>query len=106
MTRFGFEYVLRKHLLTAGKRCPSLTEKRITPHSLRHSCAMLVLQATGDIRKVSLWLGHASLQTTEIYLRADPTEKIEALEKSTPPTLRRGQFRAPDKLIASLRSRT
>ena len=105
MTRFGFEYVLRKHVLTAGKRCPSLTEKRITPHSLRHSCAILVLQATGDIRKVSLWLGHASLQTTEIYLRADPTEKIEAIEKSIPPTLRRGQFRAPDKLIASLRSR-
>ena len=105
MTRFGFEYVLKKHLLAAGKRCPSLTEKRITPHSLRHSCAMLVLQATGDIRKVSLWLGHANLQTTEIYLRADPTEKLEALEKATPPTLRRGQFRAPDKLIASLRSR-
>jgi len=105
MTRFGFEYVLKKHLLSAGKRCPSLTKKRITPHSLRHSCAMLVLQATGDIRKVSLWLGHTNLQTTKIYLRADPTEKLEAIEKATPPTLRRGQFRTPDKLIASLRSR-
>jgi site-specific recombinase XerD len=104
MTRFGFEYVLRKHVRTAGQRCVSLTSKHITPHSLRHSCAMLILQATGDIRKVSLWLGHASLQTTEIYLRADPSEKIEAIEKLTLPTLARGQFRPADKLIASLRS--
>ncbi len=105
MTRFGFQYVLDKHVRSAGKHCPSISEKRITPHSLRHSCAMLVLQTTGDIRKVSLWLGHASLQTTEIYLRADPTEKIEAIEKSMPLTLKRGQFRAPDKLIASLQTR-
>jgi site-specific recombinase XerC len=63
---------------------------------------MLVLQATGDIRKVSLWLGHASIQATEIYLRADPTEKLEAIDAMVPPTLKRGQFRAPDKLIASL----
>jgi integrase len=64
---------------------------------------MLVLQATGDIRKVSLWLGHADIQTTEAYLRADPTEKLEAMDTMVPPTLKRGQFRAPDKLIAALR---
>ena len=63
---------------------------------------MLVLQATGDIRKVSLWLGHADIQTTEAYLRADPTEKLEAMDAMVPPTLKRGQFRAPDKLIESL----
>jgi integrase/recombinase XerD len=63
----------------------------------------LVLQATGDIRKVSLWLGHTSIQTTEAYLRADPTEKLEAMSAVVPPTLKRGRFRAPDKLIASLR---
>lgn len=54
------------------------------------------------IRKVSLWLGHAHMQTTEIYLRADPTEKIEAIEGIMPMSLRRGKFTAPDKLIASL----
>jgi len=64
---------------------------------------MVILQATGDLRKVSLWLGHANMQTTEVYLRADPTEKIEALESIMPPALRRGQFTVPDKLIASLR---
>jgi hypothetical protein len=63
---------------------------------------MIVLQATGEIRKVSLWLGHANIQTTEAYLRADPTEKLQVMHTVVPPTLRRGQFRAPDKLIASL----
>lgn len=102
MTRSGFEYILCKHVRTATKRCPSLKDKRVSPHVLRHTCAMMILQATGDLRKVSLWLGHADMQTTEMYLRADPTDKLEAIEAITPPTLKRGRFRAPDKLIASL----
>jgi hypothetical protein len=61
-----------------------------------------MLQATRDIRKVALWLGHADVRTTEIYLRLDPSEKLEAVEAVLPPTLRRGQFKAPDALIASL----
>ena len=65
---------------------------------------MHTLQATRDVRKVSLWLGHASLQSTEIYLRADPTEKLEALAAVMPPTLQRGRFRAPDKLLAMLKA--
>jgi site-specific recombinase XerC len=63
---------------------------------------MMILQATGDLRKVSPWLGHANIQTTEIYLRADPTDKLEAIEAVMPPTLRRGRFTVPDKLIALL----
>lgn len=103
MTRSGFEYVLRKHAACAAKHCPSLGSKRISPHVLRHSCAMMVLQATGDLRKVSLWLGHADLVTTQIYLQADPTETLEAIEAVVPPALRRGRFRPPDALIASLK---
>jgi site-specific recombinase XerD len=102
MTRAGFEYILATHAATAMVNQPSLTAKRLTPHILRHSCAMHMLQATRDIRRVSLWLGHASLQSTEIYLRADPTEKLEALTAVTPLSLRRGRFRAPDTLIALL----
>ena len=64
---------------------------------------MHTLQATGDIRKVALWLGHASLQSTEVYLRADPTEKLEAIASLVPPALQRGHFRPPDKLLAMLR---
>ena len=63
---------------------------------------MHTLQATRDLRKVSLWLGHASLQSTEVYLRADPTEKLEALAAMAPPMLTPGRFRAPDKLLALL----
>jgi len=59
-------------------------------------------QATRDVRKVSLWLGHATLQSTEVYLRADPTEKLEALMAMTPPGLKRGRFKAPDKLLSML----
>ena len=103
MTRSGFERVLARHVTVAAGHCPSLREKRISPHVLRHSCALNTLQATRDLRKVSLWLGHASTQTTDIYLQADPTEKLEALAAMKPPMLRPGKFRAPDRLIASLR---
>jgi integrase/recombinase XerD len=106
MTRAGFEYILEKHVHTASKRCPSLTAKRVSPHVLRHSCALTVLEATKDLRKVSLWLGHANMQTTEIYTRADPSIKLEVLESVTAPNLRSGRFRASDKLIASLTVRS
>jgi site-specific recombinase XerD len=104
LTRSGVEYVLRKHVQVARQRCPSLATKRISPHVLRHSCALTLLQATKDLRKVSLWLGHAHLQTTEIYTRADPSIKLEALESVMPPKLRSGRFKASDKLIESLKS--
>lgn len=102
ITRAGFEYVLDKHATAAVQKCPSLTGRSVTPHQLRHSCALLMLQATRDIRKVALWLGHADVRTTEIYLRVDPSEKLEAVEAILPPRLQRGKFRAPDALIASL----
>ena len=74
-------------------------------HTLRHTCAMIVLQATQDIRKVSIWLGHANLATTGIYTRADPSEKPEAVNAIVPPHLRKGVFRPPDKLIALLKGK-
>jgi site-specific recombinase XerD len=104
LTRSGFEYILAKHVQTAIKDCPSLSAKRVSPHVLRHTCALTVLQATKDLRKVSLWLGHAHMQTTEMYTRADPSVKLEALEAMVAPTLRSGRFKATDKLIASLTS--
>ncbi len=103
MTRVGFAYILRKYVQRASQHCPSLTNKSVSPHCLRHSCAMMIYQATNDLRKVSLWLGHADMQTTQMYLRADPTEKLEAIEAAVPPSLRRGQFTVPDRLIAALR---
>ncbi len=105
MTRSGVEYVLQKHVAKAADGCASLEGRRITPHVLRHTCALMILQATGDLRKVSLWLGHADMQTTQVYLRADPTEKLEAINSITPPGLRKGRFQAPDQLIALLTGR-
>ena len=106
MTRSGFERVLAKHVAAAGDRCPSLRDKRVSPHVLRHTCALNTLQATRDLRKVALWLGHASTQTTDIYLQADPTEKLEALAVMKAPALRPGKFRPPDRLIAALKAST
>jgi integrase/recombinase XerD len=106
LSRSGFEYILAKHVDAASAREPSLTGKRVSPHSLRHTCAMQTLQATRDIRKVALWLGHASVQTTEIYLRADPTEKLDVIEAVLPPELRRGRFRPPDHLLEMLKAAT
>jgi integrase/recombinase XerD len=105
MSRWGFAYILKQHTNAASKKCPSLLDKRVSPHVLRHTCAMLVLQSTNDIRKVSLWLGHSNLATTEIYTRADPTEKLEVLNAIVPPELRRGSFRPSDKVIAMLRDK-
>jgi site-specific recombinase XerD len=104
MTRAGFAHLLRKHAATARAQCPALRTKRISPHVLRHTCALSVLQATRDVRQVALWLGHESIQTTEDYLRVDVTQRIEVLASMTPPQLRPGKFRPPDALIASLRS--
>jgi integrase/recombinase XerD len=106
LSRWGVAYVLGRHTETATRKCSTLRGKQVSPHVLRHTCAMVVLQATQDIRKVSLWLGHSNLTTTEVYVRADPTEKLEALEAIVPPSLRKGKFRPPDKLLALLKAKS
>jgi integrase/recombinase XerD len=103
LSRWGFAHLLKQHAASAARQQPGLGKKRISPHVLRHTCAMIILQATRDIRKVSLWLGHATLTTTEIYTRGDPTEKLDAMESIVPPHLRRGAFQPSDKLIALLK---
>ena len=103
MSRHGFAHRLAQHVRTARQRTPSMIAKRVSPHVLRHSCAMHTLQATGDIRKVSLWLGHASIQSTEAYLRVDPVEKLEILAANVPPSIVKGSFiGATDRLLAVL----
>ena len=104
-SRWGVAYLLRRHTDTAHRECATLRGKQVSPHVLRHTCAMVVLQATQDIRKVSLWLGHSNLTTTEVYVRADPTEKLEAIEAVVPPSLRKGKFHPPDKLLALLKAK-
>lgn len=103
MSRHGFAHRLALHVETARLKIPSLKEKRVSPHVLRHSCAMHTLEATRDIRKVSLWLGHSSLQATEIYLHAHPDDKIEMLAEMTAPQISKGKFgKAADELMTML----
>jgi integrase/recombinase XerD len=102
LSRDGFAHRLAVHVAAAERKRPTLAEKRVTPHVLRHSCAMHTLEATGDIRKVSLWLGHASLQSTEAYLRVDPAEKLAILASNAAPAVPKGRFRTPDRLLAML----
>ena len=103
MSRHGFAHRLVQHAETARRRTPSMVGKRVSPHVLRHSCAVHTLEATGDIRKVSLWLGHASIQSTEAYLRVDPFEKLEILAARLPPSIVKGSFNdATDRLLAVL----
>jgi site-specific recombinase XerD len=103
MSRWGVAYILKKHVTTASQVCPSLLKKQVSPHVIRHTSAMFTLQATQDIRKVALWLGHSDPATTEVYTRTDPSEKLEAIEAIIPPNLRKGRFRPPDKLLDLLR---
>ena len=92
--------------LPMRRLCISVAAKRVSPHVLRHTAALVTLQATNDLRKVSLWLGHANMQTTEIYTRVDPSVKLEVLESIVAPKLRSGRFKATDKLINSLKPQT
>ena len=103
MSRRGFAKRLALHAETAAVVVPSIASRKVSPHVLRHSCAIHTLEATGDVRKVSLWLGHSSLQTTEMYLRMDPVEKLSTLAAWLPPTLRKGSFAGVhDQLLAML----
>ncbi|MFZ3237915.1 MAG: tyrosine-type recombinase/integrase [Stellaceae bacterium] len=87
--------MLDKHASAAADACPPLRGRSISPHQLRHSCAVIMLQATRDVRKVALWLGHADIRTTGVYLRVDTGQKLEAVEAVIPPELRRGRSNRP-----------
>ena len=103
MTRRGFAKRLELHVTTAARTQPSITRRKAAPHSIRHASALMILEATGDIRKVSPWLGHQSLQTTETCLRTDPAEKLDMLSEWRSPGLGKGRFTGvKDELLAML----
>jgi integrase/recombinase XerD len=102
----GVQFLLAKHVAAARQKCPSLKNKRVTPHVLRHSAAMELLQAGVDRSVIALWLGHESIETTQIYLDADLALKEKALAKTTPMAKGKpaGRYRPDDKLLAFLKS--
>ncbi|MPZ24174.1 MAG: tyrosine-type recombinase/integrase [Dehalococcoidia bacterium] len=98
----GVKYLLEKHAATAARVCPSLQGKRVTVHLLRHTMALDLLQAGVDRAVIALWLGHESVETTQVYLEATLAMKEEALEKTTPPQGTPGRFRPGDQLLTFL----
>jgi integrase/recombinase XerD len=102
LSRDAFEHLVHKHCLTASRSCPSLTGKRVSPHTLRHSTAMELLRHGVDQSVIALWLGHESVETTQIYLHADMRLKEQALASITAPETRPGRFRPDDELLAWL----
>lgn len=98
------ERLVRKHATTAATRCPSIRVEHLHPHVLRHSCAMALLQAGVDTAVIALWLGHADIRSTNIYLHADMTIKQRALELTAPASIPPGRYRPTDTLLAFLES--
>jgi len=104
LTRNGVWRLVAKHATTARAQCPSLADKNITPHVLRHTTAMRLLRAPTpvDTATIALWLGHETLDTTNKYLHADMELKRRALNRTTPTNTKPGSYHAPDRLLAFL----
>jgi site-specific recombinase XerD len=98
----AIEYRLAQHLATACPAYPSLRDKHVTMHTLRHTAAMRLLEAGIDVAVIALWLGHEQLTTAHIYLHADMAQKERAIARVTPPGTTPGRYRPPDPLLAFL----
>jgi site-specific recombinase XerD len=96
--------LVREHAITAAQRCPSICAAALHPHVLRHSCAMTLLQADVDTAVIALWLGHADIRSTNVYLHADMAIKQRALDLTTPTTTPPGRYRPNDALLTFLES--
>lgn len=102
MTRHGVIHVVHRHALAAAAEQPSLSERSITPHLLRHTCAMNFLRSGVDITTIRSWLGHVHVQTTHMYIEADTEMKRKALEHCTVTVPEATRFKAPDAVLAML----
>ena len=96
MSRDAVAARLKLHTATAAMSCPSLTAKNVTPHVLRHTAAMRLLTAGIDSTVIALWLGHESIETTQVYLHADMTMKENAVTRTTPTGTPPGRYKPPD----------
>ncbi|HEX7599199.1 MAG TPA: site-specific integrase [Polyangia bacterium] len=104
LSRDAVQGLVAKHAATAARTCPSLTGQKVTPHTLRHTAAMALLQAGVDVTVIALWLGHEQVDTTLIYLKADLTLKQAALDRVTPLDTPHGRYHPPDAVLAFLDS--
>jgi integrase/recombinase XerD len=98
------QYLVAKYAKSAARACTTLRTKRVTPHVLRHTTAMELLQAGVDRSVIALWLGHESVETTQIYLDANLALKEDALKKTSPVNASIGRFKPDDHLLSFLRN--
>ncbi len=98
----AIEHLVTRHALVATTRCASLAVKHVTPHTLRHTAAMQLLQRGVDRSVIALWLGHESIETTQMYLHADLALKEKALARTSPTGITPGRYRPDDALLAFL----
>ena len=96
------EDLVERHVAIASAGCTSLRDKHVTPHTLRHTAAMALLQAGVDPVTIALWMGHESPRSTQPYIHADLKLKEKALARTSPPKTKTGRYRPPDKLLAFL----
>ena len=101
-SRDAVEQIVRTHVAAAAKKCATLRKKRVTPHVLRHSAAMQLLQNGVDRTVIALWLGHESVETTQMYIHADIQLKEKAMARTKPVTAPPGRYRPNDRLLAFL----
>jgi site-specific recombinase XerD len=104
LSRDAVRRLVERHATTAARSCPSLSRKRISPHTLRHSCAMRLLESGTDITTIALWLGHESSRTSEIYLHAHLALKERAISKTAPPGTSSRRYKPADSVLAFLES--
>lgn len=104
LSRDSIEHIVGKYVAAASQQCSSLQHKHVSPHVLRHTTAMELLQHGVDTSVIALWLGHESVETTQIYLHANLEMKEKALAKTTPATVPLGRYRPDDQLLAFLNS--
>lgn len=104
LSAHGVQYLVAKHVATASRTCTSLTRKRVTPHVLRHTTAMDLAQEGVERSVLALWLGHESVETTQIYLDANLEMKSKLLDKLKPPESKPGRYRPDDALLAFLKN--
>jgi site-specific recombinase XerD len=104
LSAHGVHYLLAKHVAVATRACPSLKHKRVSPHVLRHTTAMDLLQQGVEQSVLALWLGHESIETTQIYLDANLELKQRVLDTVAPLNGKPGRYRPDDKLLAFLKS--
>ena len=103
LSRDTVAYILGKYASLAGANCPSLLKKRVSPHMLRHTAAMRLLQSGVDLSVIALWLGHESLESTQAYLSSDLAQKIKILGKTLPLSTKSMIFMPDDKLMEFLK---